>query len=373
MNGTTIGADGFLAGLSSAAKDGWTPRRPTGKPGTTHRSKMHSLSSQFAFALCQVGAEARLKHEITTLHPDYCPAFQRPGLVTFKAPAATIRPDQAPAAVFARAWGCSGGPLRSPDEVPAWVQRLQPARLFLGPRTPGTTVPASWRTLAATLPPSPPRAGELVLDIITADDEPALLGWHLHGHGRHVTPSGLFTFTVPEAAPSRAYGKAVEGLLWSGAPVRAGNVLVEIGAAPGGTTLAYLERDLRVLAIDTQGMAPVILRHPGCLGWIKKPIGEVALEELPAVVHWLALDAGIAPAHAVRSLRRLRLHYRSTLRGLLLTLKLNDDATVALLPRLFAELRQGGGTVDAIQLPTNRHDLFVYVRCAAPRPPFRRA
>jgi hypothetical protein len=96
MNGTTIGADGFLAGLSSAAKDGWTPRRPTGKPGTTHRSKMHSLSSQFAFALCQVGAEARLKHEITTLHPDYCPAFQRPGLVTFKAPVATIRPDRAP-------------------------------------------------------------------------------------------------------------------------------------------------------------------------------------------------------------------------------------------------------------------------------------
>lgn len=324
-------------------------------------------ASQFAFALCQVGAEARLKNELKTLRPDYLPAFQRPGLVTFKAPTATIRPDDAPAALFARAWGCSGGALKSPAEVAPWVERLRPARLFLGPRTPGATVPETWQTVAALLPPGPPRDGDLVLDVITADGEPALLGWHTHGRSRHLTPSGLFDFEVPEAAPSRAYGKAIEGLRWSGAPIHPGDVLVEIGAAPGGTTLAYLEHDLRVVAIDTQDMAPVILQHPGCLGWIKKPISEVALEELPAAVHWLALDAGIAPSHAVRSLRRLRLHYRATLRGLLLTLKLNDDAAVALLPQLFAELRQGGGTVSAIQLPTNRHDLFVYVRCAAPR------
>ena len=201
----------------------------------------------------------------------------------------------------------------------------------------------------------------LVLDVVVAAGEPALVGWHVQGSSRHRTPSGIFDYVTPAEAPSRAYGKAVEGLRWSRAGVRAGDLLLEIGAAPGGTTLAYLEAGLRVLAVDTQAMAPLILAHPGCVGWIQKSIGEVTLEELPLGVQWIAVDAGIAPSRVVRALRRLSLHYRRSLRGMFLTLKLNDAATIAALPGLLDELRRGNAQVHAIQLPTNRSDVFVFV------------
>ncbi|MCF7760669.1 MAG: hypothetical protein K9M98_09205, partial [Cephaloticoccus sp.] len=201
--------------------------------------------SQFAFALCQPGAEARLKAELKQLRPTYHPAFQRPGLVTFKAPSVEIRPDVDLRAMFARAWGCSAGPAKSPEDVRQFIDRLDPAVVFVGPRVPGGLVAEEWMNLRNTQTAGPPRRGQLVVDVIVPEGEPTLMGWHVHPHSRHITPSGIFDYVVPDAAPSRAYGKAVEGLMWSRAPIRAGEVLLEIGAAPGGTTLAYLERGLK--------------------------------------------------------------------------------------------------------------------------------
>jgi len=317
--------------------------------------------SQFAFALCQSGAEARLKEELKRLRPTYHPAFQRPGLVTFKAPSIEVRPDVDSRAMFARAWGCSAGPAKSPGDARQIIDRLNPAVVFVGPRVPGESVPAEWMDLRNTREAGPPRRGQLVVDVIVAEGEPALVGWHVHERSRHITPSGIFDYIVPDAAPSRSYGKAVEGLMWSRASIRPGEVLLEIGAAPGGTTLAYLERGLKVLAVDTQTMAPVILEHPGCLGWMQKSIGDVSWEELPEQVQWISVDAGIAPTHMVHALRRLTQHFRPSLKGMLLTLKLNDAAAVAAIPALLEELKHGAAKVDAIQLPTNRNDLFVWV------------
>jgi hypothetical protein len=294
--------------------------------------------------------------------------MQRPGLVTFKAPSVEVRPDDDPRAMFARAWGCSAGAVKTVDEARVVIARLNPAAVFVGSRVGGETVDEAWGALASDRGTRAPAHGQLVVDVIVAGEEPTLVGWHVHGSSRHVTPSGNFDFVVPEAAPSRAYGKAVEGLLWSGADIRPNEVMLEIGAAPGGTTLAYLERGLKVFAVDTQEMAPVILAHPGFLGWMQKSIGEVEWEHLPETVQWISVDAGISPVHMVRALRRLTLHYRGGLRGMLLTLKLNDAAAVAAMPGLLEELTRGGATVDAIQLPTNRSDLFVAVRYPRGKP-----
>lgn len=332
---------------------------------------MHSSwpLSQFAFALCQIGAEARLKAEMKRLRPTYHPAMQRPGLVTFKAPSVEVRPDEDPRAMFARAWGCSAGAVKTPEEAQGVIERMNPSAVFVGPRGVGEPVAEEWGALASAPAVGVPTQGQLVVDVIVAGEEPALMGWHVHGFSRHVTPSGIFDFVVPEAAPSRAYGKAVEGLMWSGADIRSGEVMLEIGAAPGGTTLAYLEKGLRVFAVDTQAMDPVILGHSGCIGWMQKSIGEVEWEQLPESVQWISVDAGISPVHMVRALRRLTLHYRRTLRGMLLTLKLNDAAAVAAMPGLLEELKRGDATVEAIQLPTNRSDVFVMVKYRAKLPP----
>jgi 23S rRNA (cytidine2498-2'-O)-methyltransferase len=319
---------------------------------------MDQTHSQFAFALCQPGSEARLKKEILQLRPTLKPAFQRPGLVTFKAPSTDVKPNDAPASLFARAWGCSGGPAKTLEEVRAIQARVGAAHIFVGPRDPEIAVPAQWMELST---PNKPNTNDLVLDVVVHPDEPALVGWHTHGASRHKTPSGLFTYHVPEEAPSRAYRKGVEGILWSEARIQKGDILLEIGASPGGASLAYVEHGLRVIAVDTQPLSPLIQAHPGLIRWIQRSIGDILLEELPPAVHWIALDANIAPQHAVRSLKRLIQHYKKSLRGMLLTLKLNDDAAIASIPKLLQELRVGALRVDATQLAANRGDIFVSV------------
>jgi hypothetical protein len=338
-------------------------------------------SSPFALAVCQPGAEAWLKREVARQRPDLHPGFQRPGLVTFKATARPFGADEAPPAIFARAWACSAGPQRSIDDLVALAERVGAARVFVGARdagVPDATPPARLAAFEATaaqttdalrsaLPSlahgGAPLPGERVLDVIVAPDEPVTAGWHVHGPERHAGPCGRFAYDVPADLPSRAWRKVVEGLIWSGAELRAGQRVLEFGAAPGGGTRAFAERGARVIAVDPQPLDPAVLSLPGVTA-IRRPIGEVRLEDLPADVDWIACDAGIAPAHVVAALRRLIPRWRQRLRGLLLTLKLNDDATVDALPALLAriaELRPHGVAAPrAIQLPANRRDVFVY-------------
>jgi 23S rRNA C2498 (ribose-2'-O)-methylase RlmM len=114
-----------------------------------------------------------------------------------------------------------------------------------------------------------------------------------------------------------------------------------------------------VIAVDPQPLAPALQTHAQ-VHWIRRPVGDVPRADLPPEVHWIAADANIAPARVIRGIRRLVPPFRRSLRGLLLTLKLNDDAVVAALPRLLQQVRElGAREVRATQLPANRRDVFV--------------
>ena len=51
---------------------------------------------------------------------------------------------------------------------------------------------------------------------------------------------------VPADAPSRAYAKIEEAIAWASLPIEAGQVALEIGAAPGGAVMALARRGLEV-------------------------------------------------------------------------------------------------------------------------------
>ncbi|MFO0634461.1 MAG: SAM-dependent methyltransferase [Nannocystaceae bacterium] len=56
-------------------------------------------------------------------------------------------------------------------------------------------------------------------------------------------------------ALTRAWAKLEEALAWSRLPLREGDVVVEIGAAPGGAALALLQRGAEVaIGIDPARM-----------------------------------------------------------------------------------------------------------------------
>lgn len=326
-------------------------------------------TSPFAYALCQPGTERALKAEVARLRPDLHPGFQRPGLVTFKATARPFAPDDAPATVFGRVWGCSYGPAEDAAAARAVASRVGARAIWVAARDAGVPdeIPparqaafdAAAAALAAALGPSAePRPGELVLDVLVAPEEPALVGWHRHAPARYPGPAGRYAYAVPADVPSRAWRKVVEGLAWSGAPVRAGETVLEIGAAPGGGTRAFAERGLRVIAVDPTPMDPAVLALPG-VTWLPKFVGDVPLAEL-GTPDWLACDADIPPAHVLGALRRLG-PALTRLRGFFWTVKLVDPKVAAGLPKLADTLRTlGAKSVRAVQLPANKRDVFVY-------------
>ncbi|MCG5055299.1 MAG: hypothetical protein KA712_20235 [Myxococcales bacterium] len=338
----------------------------------------------FAFGVCQVGAEPAVKAEVARLKPGWRFAFSRPGLVTWKTEA-PISPDEPLDAVFVRHHGASIGRADNAEQVVALVAPVLqaagvPARLSVFERDrakPGDEAPgdsygpaaeAVRRLVEAAFPPGAlfaetrARPGDLVIDVVVAGDEPFLVGLHVHGPTHAPWPGGRPSFTLPPEAPSRAWLKLEEGLAFGRLPLRAGQVALEVGSAPGGASWALLGRGLTVVGVDPGDMDERVLRHPG-FTHLRSTLAEVRRESLPPRIDWLLLDVNVAPQVALHQLRRLVSTLRGTLAGALLTLKLNDWGMARDVPALLARVQgMGFSRVRAKQLAHNRQELCVVAR-----------
>ena len=307
----------------------------------------------FAFASCLPGVEPAVKLEVARDRPDLAFAFSRPGLVTFKS-SGTVAPDDPPGSVFARVWGKSLGPVTDPAAAAAQLAALGVSRVHVYPRDPEQAADlAPWDSLG---PRGPALAGELVADIIVAPGEAAFLGIHRHDPTR-APDAGGFGVVVPADAPSRAFAKIEEAIAWAHLPMKAGHVALEIGAAPGGAVLALARRGLTVWGVDTGELAPVVKAMPNVTHLAKK-VGAVRWEELPPRIDWLLVDVNLAPQVALHEVSRLMPKLRPTLRGAVITLKLNDWGFVAELPKLVQRIKDLGlPDVRLRHLPANRKEV----------------
>src|SRR5262249_54717500 len=288
-------------------------------------------------------------------------AFARPGLVTFKAGAA-LAPDFALGATFARAWGLSLGEA----DVERAARAVGATRLHAWDREGGP--PPATEELRGTglfAPGDVAVVGETVLDVVLAAGEPPWLGWHVHDAAHPPWPGGLVPVEVPSEAPSRAYAKVEEAIAWWGAPLKRGETAVEIGSAPGGASYALLRRGLHVVGVDPGAMDPVVAAHPA-FRHVRAAVGAVRHEDLPDEVHWLLLDVNLAPQVALHAIRRLVPMVRATLRGAILTLKLNEEGFAAEIPSFLARVRElGFAYARAVPLPSHRSELWAYARLRA--------
>lgn len=347
-------------------------------------------TTAFLFCVCQAGAEAAVAEELTALRPGLRRAFARPGLITFKDPSGEVPAEVAIEAVLVRAHGAAIGPAADVNALLAAVDKYCPkgqaVRLHVFERDiakPGDEPPghaygpltaAARDQIEAAWAAAPPRplltgerasAGDWVLDVIVAADEPWWLGFHRHGPGHPPTPGGRIRVDMPPEAPSRAYRKLEEALIWSRAPLRAGDTAVEIGSSPGGASYALLRRGVEVHGIDPAKMAPVVLDYNKDLPGnhfihLDRPMSMVQRSDLPTALHWVLLDVNLAPQVALITARRLAAHPRPALMGVLLTLKLDDWKAMRHVPRFLKSIRSMGMEhVQATQLPSNRMELFV--------------
>jgi 23S rRNA (cytidine2498-2'-O)-methyltransferase len=101
-------------------------------------------------------------------------------------------------------------------------------------------------------------------------------------------------------APSRSYLKVEEAYGVLGAEPRAGEVVVDLGAAPGGWSYSAAKRGARVLAIDNGPLKGGALNHP-----LIEHRREDAFDFRPSgdrPVDWLFCDLVEDPHHVVRNL-----------------------------------------------------------------------
>ena len=338
------------------------------------------VSSNFVFALCQRGAEAVLKRELKRIQPSWSPAYQRPGLVTLRAPQ-PVSPDVALDSVFARAHGMSLGSVDDVNGLLALLTDEEPLRVQVVERDlyrpdeepKGVVLGALARSVEEELRQKAgsllrfgraEEPGELVLDVVVAPADRMLVGMHRHAPGRCPYPGGRHPVQVPPDAPSRAYAKIEEAIQEFALPVRAGQLALELGAAPGGAAYALARRGVSVIAVDPADMAAELLAYEGPEGArvTHLPIAMGALHKtmLPAPVDWLLMDVHLAPQVALHGVARIVRMLAPRLRGVVFTLKLNDwsfaDAIDGFVRQVAA---MGVHEPRARQLASNRQEIAI--------------
>ena len=337
------------------------------------------MHKRFIFATCQAGAERALKEEIPRNHPELRFAFSRPGFLTFKITGneGYYNPGFELKSVFARAYGLS---VRKTDleHLAANIPLLRPPsgtmHLHLWERDcfPPGEEPAGYARGETTgtalgdikalhaFDDSTPASGARVLDVIVLERDSWWLGYHDHNRFHPPFAGGIPVISLPPEAPSRAYLKIEEAILWSGAAVRSGDTAVEIGSAPGGASFALLTRGLKVTGIDPGEMDARVLSMPG-FEHVKKNVNAVGKADLPARAEWLLLDMNVEPGLAQQAANRILAHYGDSLLGAFLTIKLNNWSLAGRIPGILEKTRKAGfAEVRARQLFNNRREFCIF-------------
>lgn len=359
---------------------------------------MSFAHSRFIFTTCQVGAEITLKEEIARIHPHLHASYSRPGFVTFKrVDSQEIASDFELGSIFARAYGLSMKKidakshsldlhsraaavidfvlsLQSTSESRPFFLQVWERDQWAPGEAPRDFVSGQWaqqtrqailheeaaRGISVFRQGAPTTSGERVIDVVCVEEAEWWIGLHEHSIDHSPYSGGVPPMALPEEAPSRAYLKLEEGVLWSGAPLRKGDLAVEIGSAPGGASYALLKRGLSVVGIDPAEMDPRILKMKG-FTHIQKPIASVLREDLPETVHWLLLDMNVTPYVTLFQVDRLATRLRDSLLGVLLTIKLNEWRIAREIPSMFDHLRAMGMVrIRARQLASNKQEIFIF-------------
>ncbi|HEY4220287.1 MAG TPA: SAM-dependent methyltransferase [Myxococcota bacterium] len=148
---------------------------------------------------------------------------------------------------------------------------------------------------------------------------PALLSWPSPFSG------GRALGEDARDAPSSAHRKLDEALAWLGAGPGPGDVVLDLGAAPGGWSWVCLQRGASVIAVDRADLSPDLLKHP-LLTHVRADAFKYVPERAPT---WLLCDVIAEPERSLDVAKRAL--EKKNLRGLVVTLKLKNPVSLAVL------------------------------------------
>ena len=358
---------------------------------------------EFLFASCQRGAEAILKQEIALGPLNLRLAYSRPGFITFKLAEPCPRPDRLQlASTFARSWGLCLGKVQGQSlkdlveqvwtaaEVDAFLAAEQMTDLHVWQRdsampgekgfAPGPTCLAveaeqalraeSPNDLLRKMPMNPrqpSRRNRWVLDVVLVEPGEWWLGCHSTKRRHDCWPGGVMPLELPAHAVSRAYLKMQEALQWSALPLSRGDLCVDLGCAPGGTSQVLLEAGLRVIGVDPAEVDCSVQEHPS-FRHVRRRTPDVPAKELRGV-RWLAADMNVTPSYTLDAVEEIIAQEENPVRGMILTLKFTDWKLAESLPQYVERVRSWGyRDVRTRQLAFNRQEIcLVALRSRAQR------
>lgn len=353
-----------------------------------HFSKRKPMpTSQYIYCVCQAGAETVLKQEVAARVPEMAFAFSRPGFVTFKLPAPVeVAKYELPRLTFARTIGFSFGHVTGETladlAMQVWqhpqVQQLiaeSPLGLLHvwqrenllpgedgfepGPTALSQEVNDALRAAAAEGVLGDQPTG-IALDIALVEPNNWWIGCHTLRTRVDRWPGGTPAIEMSGDAVSRAYLKMREALNWAALPAKAGELWVELGCAPGGASQALLQHGMKVLGVDPAEVDQLVLAEDN-FTHLNMRAGD-AKRKTFADVRWLAADINATPDYTLDAVEDIVTHETTNIRGLLLTLKLENWSLAA--PEKITEYIQrirkwGYRDVRLRQLAFNRRELCV--------------
>jgi len=117
---------------------------------------------------------------------------------------------------------------------------------------------------------------------------------------REASLGGQRRMADDDGAPSRSYLKVEEAYIVLGLEPRAGETVVDLGAAPGGWSYSAAKRGAQVIAVDNGPLKGGALDHPLIAHRLEDAF---KFQPAPGVVHdWLFCDLVEEPHHVIRNL-----------------------------------------------------------------------
>lgn len=205
--------------------------------------------------------------------------------------------------------------------------------------------------------------GGKILDIFKLKDDEYFFGIRHFSKNELLAFSGTSPFTLPSHAPSRAYLKIAEAFSRINPYYLRNEVVLELGAAPGGASLFLLEKGLRVVAVDPGKMDPILAQNTQLI-IVNKSVQDIDRKHFLSKVpdpDWIVSDMNINPFKVFEEIKRL-IHYckEKDIKGLFVTVKLTKEMTYLKCRELIDSTRALGHVISC-QLPSHHKEFLLYI------------
>lgn len=295
--------------------------------------------SHFYFVLTNPDVESLLKTELSIGFPNFKLSYSRPGFLTFKAENASAFSPW-----MSRLSGICLGKKNVEDllKLPkAWLWKRMDSF-----NPPEALIERSEKSLF--------KMGEKVTLIMMVGENEYWLGEYILKKTHFQTP-GEVSSIEKVSAPSRAYYKIAEAYEAFDLPMDFEEKVLELGSSPGGATQFLLDQELKVFGVDPAEMDKTILSRRN-FKHIKKPFETLNADNFQEDIDWIISDVNLPPSVVIKEVERFLTFLEP--RGLVLTLKLNQDRYLRMLKPVMESFRQKGFTqVELKYLPSHRQEI----------------